>query len=149
MFLQQLPAALPAALRAVHTPLQDWLEQNPEDPAHAQLLELYFALQDIARAADRYDSHFVTQLTARGSELELHLLCLDPAPFVDASLAAGRSAALFSATLTPPAFYRNVLAAPMPGRWRCPAPSRRKIWGCSVCRASPPATVSGKPVCPP
>ena len=109
VFLQQLPAALSAALRAVHTPLQDWLEQNPEDPAHAQLLELYFALQDIARAADRYDSHFVTQLTARGSELELHLLCLDPAPFVDASLAAGRSAALFSATLTPPAFYRNVL----------------------------------------
>lgn len=89
VFLQQLPAALPAALRAVHTTLQDWLEQNPEDPAHAQLLELYFALQDIARAADRYDSHFVTQLTARGSELELHLLCLDPAPFVDASLAAG------------------------------------------------------------
>ena len=109
VFLQQLPAALPAALRAVHTPLQDWLEQNPEDPAHAQLLELYFALQDIARAADRYDSHFVTQLTARGSELELHLLCLDPAPFVDASLATGRSAALFSATLTPPAFYRSVL----------------------------------------
>ena len=109
VFLQQLPAALPAALRAVHTPLQDWLEQNPEDPAHAQLLELYFAMQDIARAADRYDSHFVTQLTARGSELELHLLCLDPAPFVDASLAAGRSAALFSATLTPPAFYRSVL----------------------------------------
>ena len=109
VFLQQLPAALPAALRAVHTPLQDWLEQNPDDPVHAQLLELYFALQDIARAADRYDSHFVTQLTARGSELELHLLCLDPAPFVDASLAAGRSAALFSATLTPPAFYRSVL----------------------------------------
>ena len=109
VFLQQLPAALPAALRAVHTPLQDWLEQNPGDPAHAQLLELYFALQDIARAADRYDSHFVTQLTARGSELELHLLCLDPAPFVDASLAAGRSAALFSATLAPPTFYRSVL----------------------------------------
>ena len=109
VFLQQLPAALPAALRAVHTPLQDWLEQNPDDSVHAQLLELYFALQDIARAADRYDSHFVTQLTARGSELELHLLCLDPAPFVDASLAAGRSAALFSATLTPPAFYRSVL----------------------------------------
>ncbi len=109
VFLQQLPSALPAALRAVHTPLQDWLEQNPGDPAHAQLLELYFALQDIARAADRYDSHFVTQLTARGSELELHLLCLDPAPFVDASLAAGRSAALFSATLAPPTFYRSVL----------------------------------------
>ena len=35
----------------------------------------------------------ITQLSAYGSELALHLLCLDPAPFVDASLAAGRSAA--------------------------------------------------------
>ena len=109
VFLQELPAALPGVLRAVQAPLQDWLEANAEDPAHAKLLELYFALQDIARAADRYDSHFVTQLTARGSELELHLLCLDPAPFVDASLSAGRSAALFSATLTPPGYYRSVL----------------------------------------
>ena len=73
------------------------------------MLELYFAVQDITRAAERYDSHFVTQLTARGRELELQLLCLDPAPFVDASLAAGRSAALFSATLAPPSFYRSVL----------------------------------------
>ena len=112
VFLRELPSVLPGALRAVQAPLQDWLEQNPDHPAHAPLLELYFALQDIARAADRYDNHFVTQLTARGSELELQLLCLDPAPFVDASLATGRSAALFSATLTPPSYYRSVLGCP-------------------------------------
>ena len=69
-------------------------------------------MQDITRAAERYDAHFVTQLTARGSELEWELLCLDPAPFVDASLAAGRAAALFSATLTPPGYYRSVLGCP-------------------------------------
>ena len=66
-------------------------------------------MQYITRAAERYDEHFVTQLSARGSELEWELLCLDPAPFVDASLAAGRAAALFSATLTPPGYYRSVL----------------------------------------
>ena len=122
VFLQELPTALPGVLRAVQTPLQDWLEANAEDPAHAKLLELYFALQDIARAADRYDSHFVTQLTARGSELELHLLCLDPAPFVDASLSAGRSAALFSATLTPPGYYRSVLGCPEARAVALPSP---------------------------
>ena len=84
-------------------------EDDPEADAHPQMLELYFAVQELVRAAERYDSHFVTQLTARGSELELQLLCLDPAPFVDASLSTGRSAALFSATLTPPAYYRSVL----------------------------------------
>lgn len=107
--MQEPPSALLSPLRAVQAPLQDWLEANPDAEAHAQLLELYFAVQDITRAAERYDSHFVTQLTARGRELELQLLCLDPAPFVDASLAAGRSAALFSATLAPPSFYRSVL----------------------------------------
>ena len=109
VFLQEPPSALLSPLRAVQAPLQDWLEANPDAEVHAQLLELYFAVQDVARAAERYDSHFVTQLTARGRELELQLLCLDPAPFVDASLAAGRSAALFSATLAPPSFYRSVL----------------------------------------
>ena len=109
VFVRELPAALLAPLRAVQAELQNWLEANPDADAHPQLLELYFAIQDITRAAERYDSHFITQLTAHGSELELHLLCLDPAPFVDASLAAGRSAALFSATLTPPGYYRSVL----------------------------------------
>ena len=112
LFLQEKPDLLLAPLRALQAPLQDWLEANPDADAHAQLLELYFAVQDLTRTAERYDSHFVTQLTAYGSELVLALLCLDPAPFVDASLAAGRCAALFSATLTPPGYYRSVLGCP-------------------------------------
>lgn len=112
LFLQEKPDALLAPLRAVQAPLQDWLEANPDADAHPQLRELYFALQDLTRTAERYDSHFVSQLTARGSELELALLCLDPSHFVDTSLAAGRSTALFSATLTPPGYYRSVLGCP-------------------------------------
>ena len=81
VFLQELPKELLRLLFSLQPPLQDWLEANPEADAHAQLLELYFAVQDITRAAERYDAHFVTQLTARGSELEWELLCLDPAPF--------------------------------------------------------------------
>ena len=94
VFFRELPDALLKPLHALQAPLQDWLEQNPDADAHARLLELYFAVQDITRAADRYDTHFVTQLTARGSELELELLCLDPSAFVDASLGCGRAAAL-------------------------------------------------------
>ena len=109
VFLRELPKELLKPLFSLLPSLQDWLEANPDADAHAQLLDLYFAVQDITRAAERYDEHFVTQLTARGSELEWELLCLDPAPFVDTSLAAGRAAALFSATLTPPGYYRAVL----------------------------------------
>ena len=40
--------------------------------------ELYFAVQDITRAAERYDAHFVTQLTARGLSL-IHIWAAPPA----------------------------------------------------------------------
>ena len=112
VFLKELPDFLRKPLGAVQAPLQAWLEDNPDDPAHAQLLELYFAVQDMTRSAERYDEHFVTQLTAYGSDLELSILCLDPSPFVAASLACGRAAAMFSATLTPPGYYKNVLGCP-------------------------------------
>ena len=55
VFLQELPKELLRLLFSLQTTLQDWLETNPEADAHAQLLELYFALQDITRAAERYD----------------------------------------------------------------------------------------------
>ena len=112
VFCRELPAELCRALRAITAPLQAWLEEHPDAEAHAALLELFFAVQDVLRAVDRFDEHFVTQFTARGSELEWELLCLDPAPFVDASLACGRAAALFSATLAPPSYYRGVLGCP-------------------------------------
>ena len=85
-----MPSTLLAPLRALTAPLQDWLEDDPDAEAHAALLDLYFEVQDILRASERYDEHFAAQLTARGSDLELQLLCLDPSPFVDASLSAGR-----------------------------------------------------------
>ena len=112
VFCKELPSALLAPLRALTAPLQDWLEDDSDAEGHTALLDLYFEVQDVLRAAERYDEHFATQLTARGSELELQLLCLDPSPFVDASLSTGRAAALFSATLTPPGYYRTVLGCP-------------------------------------
>ena len=112
VFFRELPAGLLKPLQALTAPLQDWLEQHPDAEAHAALLDLYFKVQDILRAAERYDEHFTAQLTAYGSALDLYILCLDLAPFVDASLSGGRAAALFSATLTPPGYYRNVLGCP-------------------------------------
>ena len=109
VFFRELPPAVVRPLYSLLPPLQDWLEHNSDDPAHEQLLELYFSLHDLLRTADRYDEHSVTQLTARGSELTIRLLCLDPSAFVDESLACGRTSVLFSATLIPPAYYKKVL----------------------------------------
>lgn len=122
LFFSQLPAGLLKPLHHLVSPLQDWLEEHPEAEAHPQLLELLFGVQDILRAAERFDQHFVAQLTVLGSELALDLLCLDPAPFVDASLGCGRASALFSATFSPPGYYREVLGCPEARAVALPSP---------------------------
>ena len=130
VFLQEPPSALLSPLRAVQAPLQDWLEANPDAEVHAQLLELYFAVQDIARAAERYDSHFVTQ----------HLLWMPALPQGAAQRCSvqhwlrPRSTAVFWAA-----------AVHVPSHWT--VPSRLKIWGCIACRISLPATATAKPAC--
>ena len=109
VFFKELPPALVRPLLGLLPALQDWLEKNSEDPAHETLLDLYFGLHDLLRTAERYDDHYVTQLTAHGSDLTIRLLCLDPSAFVDDSLGCGRASVLFSATLIPPGYYKNVL----------------------------------------
>ncbi len=109
LIFKELPSALLQPLHALTAPLQSWLEDNPNDPLHETMLELYFSLHDLLSVADRYDERYVTQLESHGSELIIRLLCLDPSRYIDASLASGRAAALFSATMTPPGFYRAVL----------------------------------------
>lgn len=147
VFLQEPPSALLSPLRAVQAPLQDWLEANPDAEAHAQLLELYFAVQDITRAAERYDSHFVTQLTARGRELELQLLCLDPAPLWMPALPQGAAQRCSVQRWLRPRSTAVFWAAAMhvPSHWT--VPFRLKIWGCIACRIFLPATATAKPAC--
>lgn len=109
VYLKQLPAPLLQALSRLAPPLEAWLEEHRADPAHEQLLQLYFDLRAFTRTAEGYDAHYVTQLTAHGSELQIELQCLDPSTFVDKALSLGRAGVLFSATLAPAGYYKTVL----------------------------------------
>ena len=90
-------------------PMEEWLEEHREGEAHDTMLDLYFELRQYLRVAEWYDNHFVTQVSAGGSEVRVWQLCLDPSAFVDASLAKGRGAVLFSATLSPAAYFKDIL----------------------------------------
>lgn len=109
IYLKKLPEPLAKALAKLAAPLEAWLENHHEGEGHDTVLQLYFDLKAFNRTAEAYDDHYVTQLTAHGSELRVSLLCLDPSAFVDKSLALGRAAVLFSATLSPPGYYKTVL----------------------------------------
>ena len=121
-YYQDLPAGLCPRLHKVLPAAQHWLETHKDGPAHETILQLYFTLRAFLRVAEQYDSHYVSQWTAHGSALEIQLLCLDPSRFVEKSLSRGRAAVLFSATLTPPGYYKTVLGCPDAAAVALPSP---------------------------
>ena len=115
-----LPEPLLQSLRHLFTGYSTTLEQNRRLPlqpslfssAHSlapELMQLYFDLRFFLRIADLFDERFCFFAAASGSQLTVKLLCLDPAQMVDERLKLGRCTALFSATLSPPSYYKAVL----------------------------------------
>lgn len=93
--------------------LSVWLDDHREaDETHAVLLQLFFDVRSWLRVADTFDEHFVLQVSAHGSEVTANQLCLDPSAFLAKDFSLGRAAVLFSATLAPAAYYRDLCGIP-------------------------------------
>lgn len=73
------------------------------------VLGLLSALKRFAVIAELYDSHFLTFIERHGHAVTARLVCLDPSQVLDRVLSRVRSAIFFSATLTPPDYFANVL----------------------------------------
>ncbi len=105
--------ALDRALTRLCEPLEAWLDDH-RDPSetHDALLQLYFDTRAWLRIADTFDDHFVLQISAHGSEVRASMLCLDPSAFLAADFSKGRAAVLFSATLAPAGYYKDLCGLP-------------------------------------
>ena len=101
------------ALTKLCEPLEIWLDEH-RDPGetHDALLQLYFDIRAWLRVADTFDNHFVLQISAVGSEVRAAMLCLDPSDFLAADFAKSRAAVLFSATLAPAGYYKDLCGLP-------------------------------------
>lgn len=89
--------------------LEIWLDEHREpDELHAELLQLYFDARSWLRVSETFDEHFVLQINSYGSKVRASMLCLDPSDFLAADFSLGRAAVLFSATLTPAAYYKDL-----------------------------------------
>lgn len=101
------------ALNKLCEPLEDWLDEHRTlDETHTALLQLYFDVRAWLRVADTFDEHYVLQVSAFGSEVRATQLCLDPSAFLAGDFAKGRAAVLFSATLAPAGYYRDLCGIP-------------------------------------
>ncbi|KRL01844.1 helicase C-terminal domain-containing protein [Liquorilactobacillus capillatus] len=89
--------------------VQTWLKQNSEHPLFQSLLDYYLAVHTFIKISSFYNKTFRTKLTLVEKNVVIKIFCLNPSSLLNLSLAKGKSAILFSATLSPITYYQDVL----------------------------------------
>lgn len=103
--------ALTALVQLFVEAAKEWMgdRENRTHPLYSQLLELFFNASAFLGIGELYDDHFTTILERLSGEVRYTLYCLDPSSIISDRLKRGKSAVLFSATLTPLDYYRDIL----------------------------------------
>ncbi len=78
-------------------------------PLKNQVTELYFAVREYLGILDCYDKRFITYVELKGDNVSCKLFCLDPSHVLDICMNRGISSVLFSATLTPTDYFKDIL----------------------------------------
>lgn len=85
------------------------LKQHNAHPLHAELLQLFFQVNAFTGIADGYGGHYCSITEVYGSDVKRTLFCLDPSGIIAEKLTYAKAGLLFSATLTPLPYYRELL----------------------------------------
>ncbi|WP_338208037.1 ATP-dependent DNA helicase [Lactiplantibacillus paraxiangfangensis] len=103
------PEPLLRTLRTFNEFVTDWMTQQKPSPLLDAVRDYFFACLTFVKIGDLYDGSYQTRFVLDGHHLTVKELCLDPSDFLDGSLKLGAGAVLFSATLSPMAYYQRVL----------------------------------------
>ena len=116
--LDGLPDGMVAALSGVASAITEHLGEHPEQASLA-LQELLFEALAFTRLAESFGEHSLCDLARHGrGRAVLGLRNLVPADFLAPRFAAAHAAVLFSATLSPPHYHRDLLGLPAATVWR-------------------------------
>ena len=126
---KEIPVDFLKALQQAITAITDFLVANPTR-VDADLQTFYFEALHFARMADSFGAHSIFDITLAGTPqlantlldntqdyAVLNIRNVVPAPFLNPRFTAAHSAALFSATLSPPQFYKDMLGLPTTTAW--------------------------------
>lgn len=120
-----IPVNLQAALVRASSAISDYFAQAPH-MAHAPLQRLHFDIAHFVRLCEVFGSHSIfdvhqtprsPQSTRAGADTVLCIRNMVPAPFLQPRFQGCHTATLFSATLSPWRFYRDILGLPEGTAW--------------------------------
>ena len=122
-----VPAPFQNSLQQTIAAIGEYFADHPGEPAPA-LLEFYFEALHFSRLNESFGPHSLFDITtvaasagAKGNAgtvtRTLAIRNVIPAPFLKARFASARTVTLFSATLSPEQFYRDMLGLPEDAVW--------------------------------
>lgn len=103
------PEDLYKLLRQFSEECEEVIFKNGEIELQEGLLELYFQCLSFIKIGELYDERYVTYITCEVKDIRLKLFCLDPSFLLKEALKRSKSTVLFSATLTPLEYFREIL----------------------------------------
>ncbi|MBY0009340.1 ATP-dependent DNA helicase [Paenibacillus typhae] len=107
--------------------------QGEDEGEDQGLLDTYFAVQNMLRTFKTYDERYVTYAEVRRGDVYLKLFNLDPSHLLQQMGKSFRSQILFSATLSPLSYYRDMIGAREEDySLTVPSPFHREQWQVSV-----------------
>ncbi|MBW4082164.1 ATP-dependent DNA helicase [Paenibacillus sp. S150] len=105
----------------------------PAEEEEGSLLDTYYAVQGMLRTIKTYDERYVTYAEVRRGDVFLKLFNLDPSHLLQQMAKGFRSQILFSATLSPMSYYRDMIgAAEGDYSLRVGSPFHKEQWKVSV-----------------
>ena len=116
---QQVPQDFRDALQQTASAILEYLAEHPLG-IDAAVQEFFFAVLHFSRMAELFGAHSLFDMTLNQHSQRPAFLCLRnivPAPFLAARFTAAHSVALFSATLGPENYYRDLLGLPENTAW--------------------------------
>lgn len=114
--LPVLPEALLQALQQAVVAMADHQAEHPTE-VNAALQSFHLEALHFLRLAESFGPHSLADLTTTGHGARLHLRNVVPAGFLAPRLAAAHSTTLYSATLQPQAYHREMLGLPEETAW--------------------------------
>ncbi|MHA6534580.1 helicase C-terminal domain-containing protein [Paenibacillus sp. BAC0078] len=105
----------------------------PDAEEAGSLLDTYYAVQGMLRTFKTYDERYVTYAEVQRGDVVLKLFNLDPSHLLQQMAKGFRSQILFSATLSPMSYYRDMIgAAEEDYSLSVPSPFHKEQWEVSV-----------------
>jgi DNA excision repair protein ERCC-2 len=103
------PDELIPLLRSFLFITERWLSRNIKTVFRECLLDLYFTLSGFIKVADQYDECYTTCYEKIGKNLKIKLFCIDPSVHLAKAMSRCETAVLFSATMTPMGYFKQIL----------------------------------------